>query len=314
MKTFFAITLLALVAGTYCAPTSDLTSALINQLNDDELISLLDLQAPKEDGEDGDNDIAFLMARMQDDDDKEGIAQLEAMMQDARYQKWFKSLGTGSKLKSFGKNVYNDAKKVSQKIYTRAKKVFSNPIVKGLLPYAINKYSPIPIPIKAESQNDIDEDGIAELEAMLENAKIEGWMDSLKKYGSKALSGAKNVAESPLGKEIAMNLLYHYMPEEEETEGDETETDDGNIALMLAKMQDEDGDDEIAELEAILQNAKIEGWMDSLKKYGSKAYNVAGSPMGREIATSLLDYYMPKEAETQGDKKFSELLDSLLDA
>ena len=98
-----------------------------------------------------------------------------------------------------------------------------------MLPYAINKYSPIPIPIKAESQNDIDEDGIAELEAMLENAKIEGWMDSL-------------------------------------------------------------------------------------KKYGSKAYNVAGSPMGREIATSLLDYYMPKEAETQGDKKFSELLDSLLDA
>ncbi len=242
MNTLFAITLLALVACTYGAPTSDLTSALINQLDDDELANLINGQAQ----EDGDDDLAFLMTMMQDDDDEEGIAQLEAVMRDARYQKWFKTVGR--KLKSFGNKVYNGVKKVGQKVYNGAKKVVSNPIAKGLLKHAINKISPIPIPIKAKSENDDDyEDSMAELEAMLQNAKIEGWKKSFRSFGKKAVGGIKKVASNPTVKKLGRELLNHYLGPEQ------AEAEDDDIALMLATMQDDD-EDGIAELEAILQN------------------------------------------------------------
>ncbi len=61
--------------------------------------------------------IAALMAMMQNDDDDESIAEIEAMLQDARFQSWFKD--AISKVKDIGKKAYSGIKKLLRILWLR---------------------------------------------------------------------------------------------------------------------------------------------------------------------------------------------------
>ncbi len=343
MKILFAVSLLALVACSYAAPTSDLSQTLLNQLDNAQLMSLLDVQA-QDDGPAADNG-ALLMAMMEGDDEYK-IAALQAIMQDARAQKWFTS--AFNKIKSFGSKVYKGVKKVA-----------SNPIAKRLLKYAINKVSPIPLPLpfnhkitksqnddviaelkalmqedgdspgEAEVEND-ESDGIAELEAMLKDAQFQGWASKFKK----GLDLAKKVASNPMVRKLGQDGLKYYMAGHGEAKA---ETDDRDNALLMAMMQDDESDG-IAELEAMLQDAQFQGWVSKLKTFGTNAFNiakkVASNPTLRKIGQDALKYYtggireakaetddseiarlmamMQDENDKEDDTKISELVDALL--
>ncbi len=307
MKTFLLLTVLALVAYSYAAPTSNLAAveALLNNLNDAQLESLLNVQV-QEDDDDGDG----IAALMQDNDD-DGTAELEAMLQDAQFQSFWSSL-----------------KKIGKKVYNGAKKVASNPIVGDIGGQLLSKY----MPVDAQDDNDDggdgiaalmammqdnDDDGIAEIEAMLQDARFQNWFkkafSKVKDFGKKAYSGIKKVASNPIVGAIGKQLLSKYVPIPVDAQ------DDDDIAALMAMMQDndddgkDDDDDSIAEIEAMLQDARFQGWKKSLKSIGKKAYRgakkVASNPTVRGIGNQVLSKYMP--VDTQDD---NTEIDSLLDA
>ncbi len=320
MNSLFAVTLLALVACTYGAPTSHV---LIDKLEDelsslfsakiqmdsseDELLRLLDdVQAPEENNEEI------------DEDDDNGIAQLKAMLQDAQNQrKSFKSVS--KKLKSYGNKAYNGAKKVA-----------SSPILKGILSHAINKYSPEPLSLdlpdepdsnneckhnnppdesenndyedsiielkallqKAEdlednNSDDYDEDEIAELEAKLKDAQNQRWGKKLrnkfKSFGKKIGNGIKKVASNPIVKGIVSHAINRISP----------------IPIIPSEVESQNVENEngAAELKAELEEAEIESWTDSLKKALNGAKEFAENPMAKKIGMEILDHYMPEEPE-----------------
>ena len=314
MKTFILLTFLALVACSYAAPTSDLAAveALLNNLKDAQLESLLDVQA-QDDNDDGDG-IAALMAMMQDDNDDDGLAEIEAMLQDARFQSWFKK--AFNKVKNFGKKAYSGIKKVAE-----------NPIVGALGKQLLSKYVPIPVDaqddnddgdgiaaLMAMMQDDNDDDGLAEIEAMLQDARFQSWFkkafNKVKNFGKKAYSGIKKVAENPIVGALGKQLLSNYLPIPVDAQDD---NDDGDgIAALMAMMQDDNDDDGI---EAMLQDAQFQSFWSSLKKYGKKALDtakkVASNPLVGEVGQHLLSKYLPVDAQDD-DTEIAALVNALL--
>ncbi len=297
MKTFILLTFLALVACSYAAPTSDLAAveALLNNLKDAQLESLLNVQA-QDDNDDGDG-IAALMAMMQDDDG-DGLAEIEAMLQDARFQSWFKK-------------AFNKVKKFGKKAYSGIKKVAENPIVGALGKQLLSKYVPIPVDaqddnddgdgiaaLMAMMQDDNDDDGLAEIEAMLQDARFQSWFkkafNKVKKFGKKAYSGIKKVAENPIVGALGKQLLSKYVPISVDAQDD---NDDGDgIAALMAMMQDDND---------MLQDARFQSFWSSLKKYGKKALDtakkVASNPLVGEVGQHLLSKYLPVDAQDDND-------------
>ncbi|XP_064387490.1 uncharacterized protein LOC135335836 [Halichondria panicea] len=301
MKTFLLLTVLALVAYSYAAPTSNLAAveALLNNLNDAQLESLLNVQV-QEDDDDGDG----IAALMQDNDD-DGTAELEAMLQDAQFQSFWSSL-----------------KKIGKKVYNGAKKVASNPIVGDIGGQLLSKY----MPVDAQDDNDDggdgiaalmammqdnDDDGIAEIEAMLQDARFQNWFkkafSKVKDFGKKAYSGIKKVASNPIVGAIGKQLLSKYVPIPVDAQDDDDDDGDG-IAALMAMMQDND-DDGIAEIEAMLQDVRFQSWFkkafSKVKDFGKKAYSgikkVASNPIVGAIGKQLLSKYVPIPVDAQDD-------------
>ncbi len=313
MKTFLLLTVLALVAYSYAAPTSNLAAveALLNNLNDAQLESLLNVQV-QEDDDDGDG----IAALMQDNDD-DGTAELEAMLQDAQFQSFWSSL-----------------KKIGKKVYNGAKKVASNPIVGDIGGQLLSKY----MPVDAQDDNDDggdgiaalmammqdnDDDGIAEIEAMLQDARFQNWFkkafSKVKDFGKKAYSGIKKVASNPIVGAIGKQLLSKYVPIPVDAQDDDDDGGDG-IAALMAMMQDND-DDGIAEIEAMLQDARFQSWFkkafSKVKDFGKKAYSgikkVASNPSVGAIGKQLLSKYVPIPVDAQDDDDIAALMAMMQD-
>ncbi|XP_064387453.1 uncharacterized protein LOC135335816 [Halichondria panicea] len=297
MKTFLLLTLLALVACSYAAPTSNLAAvdALLNNLNDAQLESLLNVQA-------------------QDVDDDDRIAQIEAMLQDAKFQSWFRD--AISKVKDIGKKAYSGIKTVAE-----------NPMVREIGKQLLSTYLP------ADAQNDDDnnvaalmamiqdndDESIAEIEALLQDARFQSWfkdaISKVKDIGKKAYSGIKTVAKNPMVREIGKQLLSTYLPVDAQND------DDNNVAALMAMMQDNDDDESIAEIEAMLQDARFQSWftdaISKVKDIGKKAYSgiktVAKNPMVREIGKQLLSTYLPADAQNDDDNDVAALMAMMQD-
>ncbi len=118
-------------------------------------------------------------------------------------------------------------------------------------------------------------------------------------------------------KEIGQQLLSTYLPVDARDEND-----DKGIAALMAMMQNDDDDEsiaEIAEIEAMLQDARFQSWFDAISKVkdiGKKAYSgikkVAENPMVRQIGQQLLSKYVPVDAQEDNNIELEKILQEAL--
>ena len=172
------------------------------------------------------------------EDDDDDIAALEALLQTAHAQSWG-SVG----------DFFKKAGKIAAPILNTGTRVALNPFgkAKNLLSYLINQ---IPGP---QAQDDDDND-IAALEALLQTADAQSWGSigkNFKKAGKKAAPVLKT------GSKVALNPV---------------QTPTYLIHDQISGPQDDD-DDDIAALEALLQTADAQSW-GSLGKVFKKARKI----------------------------------------
>ena len=116
-------------------------------------------------------------------------------------------------------------------------------------------------------------------------------------------------------KEIGQQLLSTYLPVDARDEND-----DKGIAALMAMMQNDDDDESIAEIEAMLQDARFQSWfkdaISKVKDIGKKAYSgikkVAENPMVRQIGQQLLSKYVPVDAQEDNNIELEKILQEAL--
>ncbi len=188
-----------------------------------------------------------------------------------------------------------------------------------------------------DDDDDDDSDGLNELEDKMLQAKLQGWK-KIKSFGSKIYNGAKKLASNPTVRGLAKNIAGKYLGSDSSQggerelaellakiqDGDDDDDDDSDgIAELLATMQDGDDDDDddgIAELEAMLEKARLQKWSSftsKLKSIGSKVASgvkkIASNPIVKSIAKKVIDKYSPIPLPTnERDEQIEKLLEEAL--